>query len=233
MPDPVTRPQREYPPEKHWDVERQKLRAIWEGTVPDPGIISTYFQHRGLSGTIPPALRYHSRLPYFHHEPIVTYPSIIARIIRGGITVGIHQTWLNPDGKGKALVPNPKKIRKCINCISGGSIQLFPAEQSKPLVLCEGVETALALHENTGWPVWACGNTSLLEKVRVPDSTRDIFIGADLDRSGAGQHAAERLAKRLHAEGRKVFISLPPGPIPDGAKGMDWLDVLTREAAHV
>jgi len=73
----------------------------------------------------------------------------------------------------------------------------------------------------------------MLEKVKIPDSVSEVIIAGDLDRSGRGQQATERLAERLHHEGKQVKTALPPGPIPDGGKSVDWLDVLaeSREVA--
>ena len=75
----------------------------------------------------------------------------------------------------------------------------------------------------------------MLEKVQVPDSVHRVYIGADKDRSGAGQRAARKLAQRLWDErGRGATISLPPPEIPPGEKGIDWLDYVAQgqEVSH-
>jgi len=71
----------------------------------------------------------------------------------------------------------------------------------------------------------------MLEKVILPDSIREVHIGVDKDLSGCGQRAADRLAKRLAGEGRKVRVALPPGEIPEEKSSLDWNDVLTREVS--
>jgi phage/plasmid primase-like uncharacterized protein len=158
---------------------------------------------------------------------------MLAQIIRGDEIVGMHRTYLDSDGPGKAEVSSPKKTIKCADTISGGSIRLHEPVQDKPLVLCEGIETGLAIHDYNGWPVWSCVNSTMLEKVELPDSIRSVFIGADKDLSGAGQVSAKKLLRRLVDEGRKVRIRLPPAQISDGSKSIDWLDYLTQEVAHV
>jgi hypothetical protein len=65
----------------------------------------------------------------------------------------------------------------------------------------------------------------MLEQVMLPSGIGRIVIWADLDRSGAGQAAAERLRVRLSADGIDASVELPPGPIPAGAKGLDWADL--------
>jgi putative DNA primase/helicase len=217
---------------KDWPEERQRLQAIWDGATQDTGRIAEYFQSRGITVSVPTTLRLHPHLFYFHKGPEARYQAILAEIIRDGKTIGVHQTWLSPDGPGKADVSQPRKSRKCAESLSGGSIRLFGLEPGTPLVLCEGIETAISVRQITGLAVWSCINSTMLEKVQLPDSIREVYIGVDKDKSGAGQRAAERLSKRLVAEGRKVQIALPPGPIPEGQKSLDWNDVLAIEVTH-
>jgi hypothetical protein len=69
----------------------------------------------------------------------------------------------------------------------------------------------------------------MLEIVVLPDNVKSIIIGADKDRSGAGQASAEKLGRRFAGTGWDVKISLPPMPIPEGASGVDWFDYLNKE----
>ena len=158
---------------------------------------------------------------------------MVAMITRGGDLVGIHRTFLDSDGPGKAPVPKPKRSNKCVDTISGGAIQLYERKLNQPLALTEGIESALAVYEMTGLPVWSCINSTMLGKAQLPDSILSIIIGADKDRSGAGQASAEKLARRLVDDGREVKISLPPMLIPEGSGGVDWLDHLNEEVTHV
>jgi len=217
--------------EKDWSVERQRLQTIWDGSTPDTGRIARYFKSRGITVPVPPTLRLHPSHFYFHQGSEARYPTMLAQIVMGGKAIGLHQTWLAPDGPGKADVSKPKKSRKCAESMRGGAIRLYPAESGKPIGLVEGIETAISVHQLTGLPTWSCINSGMLERVILPDSVREIYIGADKDRSGCGQRAADRLAKRLVGEGREVQIVLPPGEIPDGEKSVDWSDVLMLEVA--
>lgn len=217
-------------PEKDWSVERQRLQSIWEATEPDTGRIRQYLESRGLFVDVPPGLRLHPSLGYYHQGPLAQYPAMVARIQRNGETVGLHITYLDTDGPGKASISQPKKIRKCVENISGGAIRLFEPVDNMPLTLTEGIESALAVRDISGFPVWACGNSSLLAKAIIPESVRSVYIGADKDRSGAGQRAAEKLAQRLWDEsGRSATISFPPMEIPDGEKSIDWNDYVAQE----
>ena len=220
-------------PKKDWSRERKQLEQTWSETQPGAKRVRDYFEHRGLEQSFSHTLRFHPNLPYYHNDKTVTYhPAMLAQIICGDDVVGMHRTYLDSDGSGKAPVSSPKKTIKCADTMSGGSIRLFEPELGKPLVLCEGIETALAIHSYTDWPVWPCMSSTMLEKVVLPDSIRFVFIGADKDLSGAGQVAAEKLSRRLVAEGRVVQISLPPMEIPEGSKSVDWLDYQTQEMVY-
>ena len=95
--------------------------------------------------------------------------------------------------------------------------------------MSEGIETALACHEATGWPVWACVSARGLEAVQLPAGATTIYIAVDLDRSETGEKSAAALARRLNTEGRTVHLVTPRGPIPQDSKGADWLDVFVRD----
>ncbi|MCH8940532.1 MAG: toprim domain-containing protein [Chloroflexi bacterium] len=215
-------------PEKDWNGKHKRLEAIWKGTVPDNGRIAEYLQYRGLDIQVPPTLRLHPALPYFHQGPPVKFPCMVAQIIRGDDLVGLHRTWLDPNGPGKAPISKPKKTWKCVESMSGGVIQLFPLEPGQPIILTEGIESGLAVRQLTGYPVWACVNSTMLGKAEIPDDSTEIFVGADKDKSGAGERAARKLGERLWETGRVIKISLPPTKIPDGAKSFDWADYVAQ-----
>jgi phage/plasmid primase-like uncharacterized protein len=142
-------------------------------------------------------------------------PVMVARVEGPGGLLGLHLTILEPDGrgrKGKRLVKGSKP--------KGGAIRIYPLEEGQPLALAEGIETALAVREATGWPVWAAIAAPFMKEVIVPPEVREVLIAADHDK--AGIEAAHALARRLIREGRKVRVAVPPG------EKDDWLDVLVR-----
>lgn len=63
-----------------------------------------------------------------------------------------------------------------------------------------------------------------MERVVLSEQIRTVLVFADKDKSGAGQLSADRIARRLRNEGRKVKIVLPSMAIPQGIKGVDFLD---------
>jgi len=58
-----------------------------------------------------------------------------------------------------------------------------------------------------------------MAKLVVPATVQTVMICADHDANGVGYQAAEELAQRLLAEGRRVKVFLPE------RVGTDWLDV--------
>ena len=98
--------------------------------------------------------------------------------------------------------------------------------------MAEGIETALAVTEMTGIPCWATVTAGLMAEFVPPPGIKRVTIFADKDSpskfhpSGHGQEAAKALAERLWKCGIQAGVELPPGDIPEGRKGIDWLDVL-------
>ena len=217
-------------PKKDWTDEYRRLKSIWNESEVNSVHLKKYFKCRGLSVELPPTLRFHQGL--FHYPSKEHFPAMIAQVIKGNSFVGLHRTFLDSHGHGKAPVSNPKLSKKCVESMSGGAIQLFDPEPDKPLVLCEGIETGLAVYEFTNWPVWSCVSSSMLEKVLLPDEIENIYIASDKDRSGAGEYSSQILARRLIGEGRRVKISLPPSHIQEDQTSLDWLDQLRKESTH-
>jgi len=201
-------PSRPRPPEPEGpspeDLERWE--ALWEKAKPAHPLLARYLRARGLSLEPPPALR----LAFLRGEPLV-----VARVEGVKGLLGLHLTTLEPDGRGR----KEKKLAKGSKP-KGGAIRLFPLEEGHPLALAEGIETALAVREATGWPVWALVAASFLKEASLPPEVKEVVVAADHDK--AGLEAAKALARRLLREGRRVRIAVPP------EEGEDWLDTLTR-----
>ena len=179
-----------------------------------------YLQGRGLDTAGAQDLLFHPDLAHFQTR--AGYPALVA-IVRdqAGEPVGVHRIWLDPAAPAKAALDNPKKS---VGSIRGGAIRLFPATTF--VVLTEGIETALAIRTaRPDLPVWAAIAAGHLAECQLPADLREILIAADHDANGAGLKAAERLAERLVAEGRRVWIALPPNV------DTDFADLLATEGA--
>jgi putative DNA primase/helicase len=231
----VPRP-RPRPKERDRESVIEALNRVWRQSL-DPADrraapLRAYLSRRGLSGAeldgrvvrFHPALGYWKKNDHNEIELAGRYPAMVALVTDAeGAPVTVHRTYLTPDGR-KAPVPAPKKLMGYPgHRLVGGAIRLFTP--GPVLGVAEGIETALAVHGRTGMPVWSAVSANLLERAEPPAKTSLVVVWADRDRSGAGEAAAMRLREWLLRRGIPVAVHLPPGPIPAGAKGVDWADL--------
>ena len=244
--------QRKYKPRKSRPLPKDKpiinikateqIEKIWSETLPltnEQALpAKLYIINRGLAGVLedlPENARMHPNLPYYHDGKFVGfYPALIFQVHSpDGQVVTLHRIYLDADGL-KANVPGAvKKLMTPIypGSLKGSSIRLYQPI-SGILAFAEGPETSLAVRSATGLAVWATISASLMPSVAIPQAIKNVQIWADKDHSGAGQKAAETLAKRLVSEGVEVRVMVPPGVILKGEKSVDWLDILnTKEVA--
>jgi hypothetical protein len=189
--------------------DRKRWEDWWKTGIAGHPLLRRYLRARGLGLEPPPSLR----LTFLRGEPVM-----VARVEGPGGLLGLHLTLLEPDGRGR----KEKKLARGSKP-RGGAIRLFPLEEGQPLVLAEGIETALAVREVTGWPVWATIAAPFMKEVVLPPEVKEVVVAADHD--PAGIDAAKSLARKLLQEGRRVRIAVPP------EEGEDWLDVLVKNGA--
>lgn len=179
---------------------------------------AAYLEVRGIMGLafnkMRNTLRFH---PEALHGPSgQNLPAMLAQI-RGpkGEALGIHRTFLRPDGSGKADV-NPAKMM--LGPTAGGAVRFGP--DARIIALAEGIETALSVSRASRLTVWATLSTSGLKGLILPPPpiAEVVIIAADHD--DAGLAAAEVTAARLEAQGRAVSII---HPIRAGADFNDML----------
>ncbi|EQD41311.1 zinc-binding domain protein, partial [mine drainage metagenome] len=158
------------------------------------------------------------------------FPAIISRVQSSdGMTRAIHRTYLAKDGRGKAPVIEPKKMMARPKSVSlkTGAIRLGAAIRGV-IAVAEGMETALAVRAFTGFACWSVVNSGLMRTFMPPEGVRGVHIFADLDVRGGGMEAAKALQDVLRAKGIQTRLDAPEGPVPDGAKSVDWLDVYNQ-----
>jgi hypothetical protein len=195
---------------------RRSALAIWQAALPAQGsLVETYLASRGISLPSPESLRFS---PALKHPSGTIWPAMIALVTNGvdGTPLAIHRTFLAPNGSGKAPVkPAKMMLGKC----RGDAVRL--GEPSVPLLIAEGIETALSGMQMNGCSVWAALSTSGLRSLDLPEDLADIIILADGD--DAGEAAALDCGRRWKQEGRRVRIARPP-------RGMDFNDMLLGRA---
>lgn len=197
------------PPRQAPDTERVNVwQREWERAKLNHPVLERYLKARGLTLQPPPSLR----IGYFGDKP---YMAARVEDITGNL-VGLHRTFLEPDGSARI-----DKRLAAGSRVRGAAIRLFDA--SERLAIAEGIETGLAVHQLTAWPVWAAISAAGMKALELPEAVREVLVCADHDE--AGIDAAYCLARRLAAEGRHVRVSVPPKP------GADWLDLLVEVTA--
>jgi putative DNA primase/helicase len=218
------------------DLEKLKRAArrnaaLWRAARPVTAdcVVGRYLANRGLRlDRYPAVLRFHPALTYWQPSDDGTaparcgqHPAMLAAIRQpAGTCIALHQTFLTADGR-KADVPSVKKWTSTSGPARGSAVRLY--EPDTRLAITEGIETALAVHQANGLPVWAAVSAWGLENIEIPPNVQSILIAADHD--DAGIRSAQALASRLINEGREVRLLLP------SVQGADWLDVVNDYSA--
>lgn len=224
---------------------RSFFRKIWKQSMsirhPDAEPARRYLQFRGLDDSIPdwPSVRFHPNMQYRDEDGKVIgyYPAILLLVEKGNEAVTIHRIFLTSDGH-KAPVSDPKKMMAipADRVLMGGAVRL--GTPGRVLSVAEGFETALAILEATGMVTWMLVNSTLMAGFDIPVGVEKLIIWSDLDlpspKTGIrpGTEAAEALAARAIAQSVEVEIREPIGPIPEGAKSEDWLNVLNKSGPN-
>lgn len=190
----------------------RKARDLWEHALPiDNTKAATYLRGRGISCPLPETLRF---IPAIHHGPSMSWcMAMVANVSTGGV----HRTFF--DKQGNRLTKNAKLM---LGPCAGGAVAL--SSGAGPLVVCEGMETGLALLSDLlSGPatVWSALSTSGIRGLALPPDPHKLTIATDGD--AAGKEAGDALAMRATALG--WHVSLLPAP-----EGKDWADILQMKA---
>lgn len=172
----------------------ERLRELFKASrkikAGDP--VTEYLLNRGLSD-YPETLRYSPKC--WEYETKMEQQAMLAVFaLPDGEAVTICRTFIR-DGK-KLNVESPKKTMPPLKNMKGGSIRLYP-QNGITLGVAEGVETAIAVHQMHGIPVWATTSAHLMESFIPPAWAKRVEIYADNDGNFTGQKAAYTLANRL------------------------------------
>jgi hypothetical protein len=141
-----------------------------------------------------------------------------------GRDVTVHQTFLRPDGLGKAEVERPRLFPKGV--APCGGVWFGCIDPDRELVVAEGIETALSAMRLLGADD-GCAALSArgVRELVLPDAAKFVVIFADRDLKGQGLEAAYAVRLRWAVEGRAVRVFAP------GVPG-DANDILMRRLHH-
>ncbi|WP_375686546.1 toprim domain-containing protein [Bartonella sp. AC331YNZD] len=190
----------------------ERAKAIWQQSQPIKNTLAeTYLRMRGITCDLPADLRFHSKCP---HPSGVTLPALVA-LVKGAGSFAIHRTFLKDNG----CKTDQKPAKAMLGSVTGGAVHLSQ-DNPKHLVICEGIETGLALLSGLlTEPVnlWASLSTHGMMHVNLPKTKARLTIA--MDGNDAGRKAGFTLAARAYRQGFEVFIMQAP-------YGLDFNDVL-------
>lgn len=222
---------------------RNWLNKMWSEALPlhhhKAYPARAYFGYRRVSRAALASsdLRFHPSLNYKDSDGNVLgkYGAIVSLIRNNeGLPVAIHRTFISQGGHKVNLGSEhkPKKMTPSVNQRSKGrQIRLFEPEHGL-LGVSEGLETALAVYQAKGFPVWPGLSNTMLQGFVPPKGVHTILNFVDKDRNKTGENTALILRANLEPKGIRVLNLLPPTPILDSdKKGVDWADQLERDRA--
>jgi hypothetical protein len=184
------------------------VRRLWSASRPIGGTLAErYLRSRAISSLAGTgALRFHPRCYYRpdSDSPTETWPAMIAAVtgLDGRIT-GAHRTWLDPSGRGKAPIAEP---RRAMGRLLGHAVRFGVA--GEVMAAGEGIETTLSLRcLLPGLPMAAALSAAHLRALGFPDVLRRLYILQDAD--GAGRAATRALGDRAQAAGVEAIPLRP------------------------
>ncbi len=186
-------------------------RWLWSRSEPAGAIVKTYLRSRGIEpAPWPQTIRFLPASPPKHPYPAMVAPYGLPDEPEPGVYVmppdrvqGVHLTYLQCDGGGKAPVaPN----RRVIGRARGSPLALIPPNDGLGLVVGEGVETTLSVAIKMGVGAWAAGSAPFMPFLAdaVPSFIESVTIAREEDK--AGQRGADELGRSLEARGIEVIM---------------------------
>ncbi|MBI2740570.1 MAG: toprim domain-containing protein [Rhodospirillales bacterium] len=186
----------------------ESARRLFAMSRPIAGTLAeVYLRHRGIVTVHHVgALRFHPRCYYRpdEHAPTEAWPAMVACVTDpDGRIVGVHRTWLDRSGRGKAPIETP---RRAIGELLGNAVRFGVADDV--LTAAEGIETMLSLRcAMPTMPMVAALSANHLAALLLPATLRQLYIARDAD--PAGDRAAATLSARAQEAGIEA-ITLSP-----------------------
>jgi putative DNA primase/helicase len=187
---------------KDYESEQHRKAAwLWQQRKPLAGSPAERYlrEVRGIDCRLPATLAYLAATKLGHHPAVIAAYGMPDEPEPGMLTEprdvdAVHLILLKSDGAAKADV---RLNKVTIGSPAGLPIILAPPNDLLGLVIAEGIEDALSLHQTTGLGAFAVGGASFMPAVAhaVPAYVECVTIAVDDDDSGR-RHAAE-LAARL------------------------------------
>jgi P4 family phage/plasmid primase-like protien len=171
-----------------------------------------YLRNRGITADPPDSLR-------FRTNAFDRYGALVALATdAGGDVLAVQQIYVTEDGR-KAPVAVDKRTNKAVDGWSERASVRLPGRA--PLVLAEGVVTALSIWQATGQETWACLGIANIGRAPVPAGAA-VIIARDGDAvDSPADRQIHRAVAALRHRGHAVTIAVPP-------RGKDFNDTLVE-----
>ncbi|MGF1552362.1 MAG: toprim domain-containing protein [Paracoccaceae bacterium] len=219
-PDPAEMARREAEDRAERERSIRRARHAWAEAGSIAGTLGArYLRARAIRAALPASLGFNPAC--WHGTPARRLPALVAAVTIEGMPepVAVHRTYLAEPGRKADVEPN----KAMLGPVSGGAVRL--ADGPGPLVVGEGIETALSLADGLATfrpSAWAALSAGGVAGLRLPARPGELAVAPDGD--PAGEDAARRLADRAARCGWRVRIMPPPGP------GLDWNDAARERA---
>ncbi len=190
-------------PDDDQDVRSKNARRLWDLSTSIVGTpAEQYLRGRGIdfsASGYPQWLRWHA--PTGQLVAAVTGPDDVVR--------AVQRIGLTKDGNAK-IDPNGRKLKLSLGPIKGGAVSFGSERSDGPLLVAEGVETALSLWISTGYETWAVLGVVANADLSAIALDRSIVLCPDDDpRNGQTVKAFRSAILRWRQEGRKVVQATP------------------------
>jgi putative DNA primase/helicase len=190
--------------------------AVWRHAEPFAGTLADrYLRSRAIVPT-GVAGRFDPRCQCGAGTAKAFAPALIVPIEEDAGVVAIHRTFLAPDGRSKADMPEPKRMLGNPGC---GAVRWGGIPVDGILRLAEGVEDAASVMNmlGDGQFVWPVLGIERYQAIAIPESIHTVVIYSQ--HGGEAARAIERATPHLTANGRQLVSKLP-------AHAGDWNDLL-------
>jgi len=211
----------------------EAARRLWAMSQSIHGTLAeAYLRQRGITDLRDcGALRFHPNCWYrldADDQPgqPSAFPALIAAVRDADeILTGVHRTWLDPSGGGKAPVATP---RRAMGNLLGNGVRYGPAG---PIMIAgEGIETILSLRQTMpNLPMISSLSAAHLSALELKPPLVRLYIARDND--PAGHHAADTLAARAIEAGiEPLMLTASLGDFNDDLQrlGRDEMRVAVR-----
>jgi hypothetical protein len=191
------------PKQRHDRRERptgspDSARRLFAMSRPIAGTLAEhYLRHRGIA--TPPdlsSLRFHPRCYYRSGDGSAVTD-------RDGTITGVHRTWLDRSGRGKAPIGSP---RRAMGELLGNGVRFGAALDV--MAAGEGIESVLSVQcLLPRMPMIAALSSAHLAAIHFPETLRRLYVLRDNDL--AGERASAALIDRAIAEGIEAIALMP------------------------